>query len=121
MPMTPALERCAGGRGRRYRFAMPRAPRPVVPGQPLHIVQRGVNRAACFATTDDFHYYRHVLRVVSEREGCEVHAYVLMTNHVHLLLTPRDARAPARMMQAIGRWYVRYFNERQGRIGTLWQ
>lgn len=100
---------------------MPRPPRPVVPGQALHLIQRGVNREACFVTDDDRWRYKHTLRVASERAGCTIHAYVLMTNHAHLLITARDASSPARMMQMLGRDYVRYFNDRHGRTGTLWE
>ena len=100
---------------------MPRMPRPIVPGQPLHVIQRGNNRTACFHDRQDFAVYLRVLDEMSRRAGCAIHAYVLMTNHVHLLVTPQTARGPARMMQRIGRSYVRYFNERHGRTGTLWE
>jgi putative transposase len=100
---------------------MPRTPRPVVAGQPMHIIQRGNNRTAVFIDRADREHYLRVLRRSSRRERCEIHAYVLMTNHVHILATPERRRGPARMMQAIGRWYVPYFNERHGRTGTLWE
>jgi len=100
---------------------MPRVPRPVIPGHPLHLIQRGNNRVTSFVDADDYWYYKRVLRESSVREGCAVHAYVLMTNHVHLLVTPDSVRGPARMMQAIGRRYVRYFNDRYSRTGTLWE
>ena len=96
-------------------------PRPVVPGQPLHLIQRGNNRAECFVDDEDRTYYLRTLREASRRMRCAIHAYVLMTNHVHLLLTPEDEAGPARMMQGIGRRYVRYFNERHDRTGTLWE
>jgi len=100
---------------------MPRMPRPIVPGQPLHLIQRGNNRTAAFLDRQDLAFYLRVLHETSRRAGCAIHAYVLMTNHVHLLVTPQTARGPARMMQGIGRKYVRYFNERHGRTGTLWE
>jgi putative transposase len=100
---------------------MPRLSRPVIPGQPLHLVQRGNNRVATFSRSVDCRYYLRLLGEASQDSGCALHAYVLMSNHVHLLVTPRDERGPARMMQAIGRRYVRYFNEHQGRTGTLWE
>ena len=100
---------------------MPRMPRPIVPGQPLHVIQRGNNRTACFHDRQDLAFYLRVLHEMSRRSGCAIHAYVLMTNHVHLLVTPHQTRSPARMMQRIGRSYVRYFNERHGRTGTLWE
>lgn len=100
---------------------MPRIPRPVVAGQPLHLIQRGNNRVATFADDEDFTRYLRVLREASRRAECAVHAYVLMSNHVHLLATPNDRHGLARMMQRMGTWYVRYFNERHGRTGTLWE
>ena len=100
---------------------MPRTPRPIVPGQPLHLIQRGNNRTASFHDRHDFAFYLRVLHDVSRRAGCAIHAYVLMTNHVHLLVTPETEGGPARMMQGVGRRYVRYFNERRGRTGTLWE
>lgn len=100
---------------------MPRIPRPVVPGQPLHLIQRGNNRVASFIDDEDFERYLRVLRDASRTTGCAVHAYVLMSNHVHLLVTAIDTRGPSRLMQRIGTWYVRYFNERHGRTGTLWE
>lgn len=100
---------------------MPRIPRAILPGQPLHLVQRGNNRGPCFHDDQDRQRYLQALRDVSKRVGCAIHAYVLMTNHVHLLLTAADARSPARLMQAVGRRYVRSFNDRHGRSGTLWE
>ena len=80
-----------------------RLPRLVVPGAPLHLIQRGNNRSATFFAADDYQRYCDALLQASRRFGCAVHAYVLMTYHVHLMLTPGDERGPARMMQAIGR------------------
>jgi putative transposase len=100
---------------------MPRFPRIVVADVPMHIVQRGNDRMATFHCHEDFVCYLAILRDVSRLTGCPVHAYVLMTNHVHLLVTPGDESAPARMMQKLGARYVRYFNHRHGRTGTLWE
>lgn len=100
---------------------MPRPRRLVVPGQPLHVIQRGNNRAVTFNATLDYRIFKLLLRQESRRADCAIHAYVFMRNHVHLLLTPDDARGPARMMQAIGTRYVRYFNRRYARTGTLWE
>lgn len=100
---------------------MPRAVRAIVPGVPLHITQRGVDRCPTFLAADDFAFYRWALGEACRAAGCAVHAYVLMTNHVHLLVTPADAAAPARMMCSLGRRYVRYFNHRYRRTGTLWE
>lgn len=110
------LPRCAAHESR-----MPRMPRPVVASQPLHIVQRGNNRTATFIDQADYRVYLAVLQLTRSRVGCAIHAYALMPNHVHLLITPETKAAPARLMQRIGRWYVRYFNERHGRTGTLWE
>lgn len=100
---------------------MPRARRQVVPGQPVHVIQRGNNRSACFMGADDFRFYLHALQHASARAQCAVHAYVLMPNHVHLLVTPRDHDGTALLMQALGRRFVRYFNASHARTGTLWE
>lgn len=100
---------------------MPNSPRRIIAGVPLHITQRGVDRCATFLTDEDFAYYLWVLRATSAAHNCRVHAYVLMTNHVHLLLTPAEASGPAQLMRALGVRYVRYFNQRYGRTGTLWE
>lgn len=88
---------------------------------PLHITQRGVDRCPTFLEDLDFAVYRWALREASIDAGCAVHAYVLMTNHVHLLVTPVDAHSPACMMRALGARYVGYFNARYRRTGTLWE
>jgi putative transposase len=99
---------------------MPRPPRVITPGVPLHITQRGVDRCPTFLDDGDFATYMWALRVAIERTKCAVHAYTLMTNHVHLLLTPADDRGPAKLMQLAGGWYTRYFNDRYRRSGPLW-
>ncbi|HEY0972242.1 MAG TPA: transposase [Gemmatimonadales bacterium] len=100
---------------------MPRHPRVIIPHVPLHITQRGVDRCATFITDEDFAFYLWALRDASIGAGCAVHGYVLMTNHVHLLLTPADHLGPARLVRSLGRRYVRYFNDRYRRTGTLWE
>ncbi len=100
---------------------MPRPLRIDLPGIAQHVVQRGNDRQPCFFTDADYLCYRSELKAVARREGCAVHAYVLMTNHVHLLLTPTVPGAVTRMMQALGRRYVRYINTAHHRTGTLWE
>ncbi len=100
---------------------MARRPRIDLPGIPQHIVQRGNDRQPCFFTDADRHRYLQDLREIALREGCAVHAYVLMTNHVHLLMTPDEGGQVARVMQSLGRRYVRYVNDRYRRTGTLWE
>jgi REP-associated tyrosine transposase len=105
----------------RMHLGMPRPPRVVLPGHTLHLIQRGNDRKPCFVDDEDRARYLATLLYASERARCDVHAYVLMTNHAHLLVTAGEASAPSRMMQALGRNYVRHFNERYGRTGTLWE
>src|SRR5688572_22471118 len=100
---------------------MPKSPRLIIPGVPVHVIQRGHDRASTFRAADDFRRYRETLFEASQRVGSRIHAYVFMTNHVHLLITPDDGDGPARIMQAIGRRYVRYVNARYRRTGTLWE
>jgi putative transposase len=98
---------------------MARSPRIVVPGQPLHVIQRGNNRSACFAAIHDFAFYKESLYEASIATDCAIHSYVLMGNHAHLLITPSAVHGPGQMMKALGTKYVRYFNDRYGRTGTL--
>lgn len=100
---------------------MPRTPRFELPGVPQHVIQRGNNRAACFFGDADRRFYLRCLADAASRRGCEIHAYVLMTNHVHLLVTPQEAGALGTMMQDLGRRYVRVINTIHGRSGTLWE
>jgi putative transposase len=93
----------------------------VIPGTPLHVIQRGNNRTAIFRSPDDFKCFLAILREASRRYQCAIHAYVLMPNHVHLLTTPEDEHGPARMMQAVGRQFTYYVNGRYARTGTLWE
>ena len=100
---------------------MPRRPRLNLTGLPLHIIQRGNNRSACFFAEADFRFYLHWLRLLSAKHRCSVHAYVLMSNHIHLLLTPADPTGASRLMQAMGRRYVPYVNQLYQRSGTLFE
>lgn len=100
---------------------MPRPARLDLPGVTQHVIQRGNNRTACFTGDADRRFYLRCLSDSVVRRGCEVHAYALMDNHVHLLVTPSVAGAIGAMMQDVGRRYVRVFNTLHGRTGTLWE
>jgi REP-associated tyrosine transposase len=100
---------------------MPRRARLSVPGIPWHIIQRGNNRAVCFLAEEDYQFYLHYLKEFADKFGCALHAYVLMTNHVHLLLTPAREDSAALMMKHLGQRYVQYVNRTYGRTGTLWE
>jgi putative transposase len=100
---------------------MPRQPRLDIAHIPQHIVQRGNDRQPCFFNNVDRERYLQELRELALREHCAVHAYVLMTNHVHLLMTPSAAGQIGHLMQSLGRRYVRYVNDRYHRTGTLWE
>jgi putative transposase len=100
---------------------MPRHPRIDVPDVAQHIIQRGNDRQPCFFADLDRQRYLDALREICLKEECALHAYVLMTNHVHLLATPSRAGQIGRIMQSLGRRYVRYFNDRYHRSGTLWE
>lgn len=90
-------------------------------GYPQHVVQRGVNRMPCFREEDDRAAYAHWMGVAAAKYRVDIHAWVFMTNHVHLLVTPRKDLAVSRFMQYLGRFYVRYFNATYDRSGTLWE
>jgi putative transposase len=100
---------------------MPRQARLVVPDVALHVVQRGHDRRDCFRHDTDYLVYLSNLRDLCARTSCALHAYCLMTNHVHLLLTPRSEDGCARLMRGLGQRYVQYFNRRYARRGTLWE
>jgi putative transposase len=100
---------------------MARLGRYFLPGQPLHVIQRGNNREPVFFAAGDYRRYLGWLAEAASEYGVALHAYVLMTNHVHLLATPGDAAGLGRMMQSLGRRYVRYVNGVHGRTGTLWE
>ncbi len=100
---------------------MARLSRYTVPGQPQHVIQRGNNRSAIFKAEQDYQFYRDCLAVAATQYGCAIHAYVLMTNHVHLLLTPNQPDSIPKTLQSLGRRYVQYFNFHRRRTGTLWE
>jgi len=100
---------------------MPRRARLAIPGIPWHIIQRGNNRSACFYAEADYRRYLDTLGEQADKHGCALHAYVLMTNHVHLLLTPQREDSAALMMKHLGQRYVQYINRTYRRSGTLWE
>ena len=100
---------------------MARLPRSVIPGLPTHVIQRGNNRQAAFFSSGDYREYLKSLCTAAAQNACAVHAYVLMTNHVHLLITPATPVSLSRLMQSVGRRYVRYANATYDRTGTLWE
>jgi len=100
---------------------MARLPRLDVPGIPQHVVVRGVDRQACFFADGDYVDYLNDLRLAATQSDCAIHAYVLMTNHVHLLTSGHALGSVSRMMQSVGRRYVRRLNTSHGRTGTLFE
>src|SRR3989338_447673 len=100
---------------------MPRRARLSIPGIPWHIIQRGNNRSVCFHAEEDFQFYLHYLQEFATQFGCAIHAYVLMTNHVHLLLTPQRPDSASLLMKHLGQRYVQYINRTYKRSGTLWE
>lgn len=98
---------------------MVRQPRFILPGYPQHVIQRGNSRHVIFANAADYQFYLDTLVAACDRFDCRIHACVLMTNHVHLLVTPGRSAGIGRAMQSLGRRYVRYFNCRYRRTGTL--
>lgn len=100
---------------------MARLPRFVMPGQPQHVIQRGNNRQATFRAEGDYRFYLEKLLAASAKHLCHIHAYVLMTNHAHILVTPHTEPGIGKMMQMVGRYYVQYFNYCYSRSGTLWE
>src|SRR5215469_9266070 len=99
---------------------MAHQPRLDIPHIAQHIVQRGHNQQPCFGHEHDYHHYLQELQVAALKFDCHVHAYVLMPNHVHLLMTPQRPGAISGCMQTLGRSYVTYFNRTHRRSGTLW-
>ena len=100
---------------------MPRRSRLRLANVPLHIIQRGNNRGACFFADEDYRVYLRHLHELAARFACSVHAYVLMTNHVHLLLTSRELDGASSLMKHLGQRYVQYVNRTYKRSGTLWE
>lgn len=100
---------------------MPRRPRIKLPNVPQHIIQRGNNRSVCFYADEDYRKYLEWLKEYADKSSCQVHAYVLMTNHVHLLVSAEQTDAIGVMMKALGQRYVQYINRTYKRTGTLWE
>jgi len=100
---------------------MPRRARLSLPNVPLHIIQRGNNRQACFYADEDYRKYLEWLQEYAAKTGCMIHAYVLMTNHVHLLVSVADGGSAGSLMKALGQRYVQYVNRSYRRSGTLWE
>ena len=100
---------------------MPRRPRIKLAEVPQHVVQRGINREPCFFAEEDYHCYLHWLQKSAGDWHCAIHSYVLMTNHLHLLVTAEKPDGIAKMMQSIGRRYVQYINRSYRRTGSLWE
>ena len=100
---------------------MARLPRYVIPNQPQHIIQRGNNRQAIFGSEADYQFFRDALIDAATKHGLLIHAYVWMTNHIHLLATPQFEDSIAKVFQSVGRKYVQYYNFTYKRSGTLWE
>jgi putative transposase len=100
---------------------MPRRARLAIAGIPWHIMHRGNNRSPCFFRPDDYRYYLRVLSEQAVQHGCAIHAYVLMTNHVHLLITPAEQASAANMMKLVAQHHTQYINRTYERSGTLWE
>jgi putative transposase len=100
---------------------MPRRARIYLPGLPYHVVQRGNNREACFIEPENYQFYLELWKELSTRYGAAVHAYVLMTNHVHFLATPNNPSALSNTMKVAGSRYAQYINKKYRRTGTLWE
>jgi putative transposase len=100
---------------------MARLPRIVIPNQPLHIIHRGNNRQDIFESEQDMIRIKADIKQALSRTFCQLHAYVIMTNHLHLLVTPVDKESLAVFMQCLSNRYVRYYNAKHQRTGTLWE
>ena len=100
---------------------MARLPRLSLAGYPHHVIQRGNNRQAIFSSAADYRFLLELIRQYARDCQVAVHAYVLMSNHFHLLITPQEGEGLGRMMQGVGRSYVQYFNRQHKRTGTLWE
>lgn len=100
---------------------MARLPRFNLPDQPQHVIVRGNNRSEIFCADEDHHFYLEKLKLACDKHACSIHAYVLMTNHLHLLVTPHEEHSLGKALQMLGRYYVQYFNYSYQRTGTLWE
>ena len=92
-----------------------------MPGVPLHLVHRGNNRSRCFEDAREHELYLGLLGDMSERHHCAIHAYVMMTNHVHIVVTPEGRDDISDFMKQVAQRYTRFVNKRHGRTGTLWE
>jgi len=100
---------------------MARLARTIIPGQAMHVMVRGNNREILFFNDADRRIYLDWLREAAKQFGSAVHAFALMPNHVHLLMTPQNVDSLAKTMQSLGRRYAQYFNQRHHRSGTIWE
>ncbi len=100
---------------------MPRRARLAIAGIPWHIIHRGNNRSACFFARSDYSYYLATLAEQAGKFDCALHAYVLMTNHVHLFITPARQESAALLMKNLAQRYTQFINRRNERSGTLWE
>ncbi len=100
---------------------MARLPRFIIIGQPQHLIVRGINKEPIFYANKDYEFYLEKLKAACDKHDCALHAYVLMTNHVHLLITPNKKDGLSKVIQMLGRYYVQYFNYTYSRTGTLWE
>jgi putative transposase len=100
---------------------MPRRPRIILPSVPQHIIQRGNNHSVCFYADEDYIKYLEWLKEYADKTSCQIHAFVLMTNHVHLLVSADKTDAIGAMMKALGQRYVQSINRTYKRSGTLWE
>ena len=100
---------------------MPRLARVTHPGIALHVRQRGHNRERCFFSDSDYVLYLRLLGLFARRHDCKVHAYCLMTNHVHLMLTPADGNGCAQLMKILAQVYTQQINKARQRTGSLWE
>jgi len=100
---------------------MPRRARNYIAGYPYHIVQRGNNREACFLESENYQYYLELWERLSKKYGVEVHAYCLMTNHAHFLVTPKEKDSISNTFKVVGSRYVQYINRRYDHTGTMWE
>lgn len=100
---------------------MPRRARVLLPGATLHLIQRGNNRSACFFAEEDYLFYLEHLADQARKHNCAIHAWCLMTNHVHLLLTPAKPESAGMLMKGLGQRFVQYINRTYRRSRTLWE
>ncbi|ORU90367.1 MAG: transposase [Cycloclasticus sp. symbiont of Poecilosclerida sp. M] len=100
---------------------MARLPRFILVDHPQHVIIRGNNREPIFYAEEDYQFYLEKLKKACTKHSCDIHAYVLMTNHVHLLITPHKTDGISKVVQMLGRYYVQYFNATYQRTGTLWE